>query len=291
MSDMTAQVLEGVELVGGRVNVGDDQLLENIRGAIRRGHPQVKPQAVQANDVALVCGGPSLESTIGELRDVIAAGAKVVTVNGAYRWCLDRNIIPSMQIVMDARPSNARFFEPALPRCYYLLASQCHPSAWDAVAGREHVWIYHVGVSEKDSPAHKLLDSYYMGNWHGISGGTTVGTRAIALLRTIGYVRFHIFGMDSCWIDGAHHAYPQPENERDRRLVFTANPSGHPELGRKFICAPWHVQQAADFLAFLKYQGQHFVLNVHGDGLLAYALRSFGDVVLQESSESAEKVC
>lgn len=284
MSDAGMQVLEGVELVGGRVNVDDAQILENIRSAIRRGHPQVKPQHVQADPVALVCGGPSLESTVDELREAVAAGAKIVTVNGAYRWCIERNFVPSMQIVMDARSSNARFFDPPLPKCYYALASQCHPSAWDAVEGREHVWIYHVGVSEKESAAHQLLDSYYLRSWHGISGGTTVGTRAIALLRTIGYVRFDIFGMDSCWLESQHHAYQQPENERDQRLTFTAHPSGHPELARRFVCAPWHVQQVADLLQFVRFQGQHFVLNVHGDGLIAYVLQSSAEVVMKEES-------
>lgn len=276
------KVLDGIEMVGGRVNVDETVLIEHMRVSIRRGHPQIKPQGIQSDAVALVCGGPSLEATLPELRDAIAAGAKVVTVNGSYAWCLAHNIIPSMQIVMDARASNARFLDPALPRCHYALASQCHPALWDAVDGRPNVWIYHVGVSDEASPARALLDAYYLGQWHGIGGGTTVGTRSIALLRGLGYLRFDLFGMDSCWLGAAHHAYAQPENAADRMLTFTAHPSGHPELARQFQCAPWHVQQLQDVLQMIRFQGHHFVLNVHGEGLLAYVLRATADVVLRE---------
>lgn len=277
------QVIEGVELVGGAVNTDHADLLENIRASIRRGHPQIKPQGLQDDPIALVCGGPSLESTVTELRDQIAAGAKVVTVNGAYRWCLDHNIIPSMQVVMDARQSNARFVDPPLPRCHYALASQCHPDLWDAVEGRPHVWIYHIGASETGD-IKDLLDAYYLKQWHGIGGGTTVGTRAIALLRTLGYTRFDVFGMDSCWIGEQHHAYSQAENDQDHCHTFTVHPSGHPEHARQFRCAPWHVQQIQDFLQMIRFQGQHFLLNLHGDGILAYILHTTADVVICEET-------
>lgn len=284
MSD-AMQVLEGVELVGGRVNTADDELVRNIASSIRRGHPQIKPQPESGQRVALVCGGPSLNDTLHELRDAIAEGVKVVTVNGAYQWCLEHNIIPSMQIVMDARAFNARFVEPALPRCHYVLASQCHPAMWDAVAGRPHVWIYHVGVSDDTGPARDLLDQFYLRAWQGIGGGTTVGTRAIALLRVLGFLRCDVFGMDSCWLDGQHHAYDQAENARDKRHTFTVSPTGHPELARTFVCAPWHVQQLQDFLQFVRFQGQHFRLNVHGDGLIAFTMRAAADVAIREQGD------
>jgi hypothetical protein len=276
------QVIEGVELVGGAVNTDHETLLAHIASSIRRGHPQIKPQGYQEATVALVCGGPSLNGTVDELRDAIAAGAKVVTVNGAYGWCLERNIVPSMQIVMDARATNARFLDPPLPRCHYALASQCHPDLWDALDGRPHVWIYHIGVNDENGPAKDLLDAYYLKQWHGIGGGTTVGTRAIALLRTLGYVRFEVFGMDSCWMGDANHAYPQQENATDQCHTLTAHPTGHPELARVFRCSPWHVQQIQDFLQMVRFSGQHFLLNLHGDGILSYILQSTADLVVND---------
>jgi hypothetical protein len=284
--DQAMQVIEGVE-VNGRVNTTDAVILEQIRASIRLGYPQIKTQAVKADPVALVCGGPSLTDTLPELVDAVAAGAKVVTVNGAYQWCLDHHIVPSMHMVMDARAENARFIGRPLPRCHYVIASQCHPDTWAAVAGRPNVWIYHVGVGDEPSPVHQLLDEYYLGHWHGIGGGTTVGTRALALLRMLGYVRFDIFGLDSCWLEGKHHAYDQPENARDKRISLRAHPTGHPGFERVFHCAPWHVQQAQDFLQMVRFHGNQFLLNVHGNGLIAFILRSTAEIVFQESHEGA----
>jgi hypothetical protein len=261
---------EGVTL-GGQVNVSDETILTNIRSAIRRGHPQVRGDAPKMDHIVLVGGGPSLADTEHELVALVHAGAKIATLNGAYHWCLARHLRPSMQIVMDARPTNVRFLEPYVPACTYLLASQCHPDLWEAVEGRERVWIFH--ALNPESPERSVLDTYYAGQWQGVGGGTTVATRALALLRMLGYLRFDLFGIDSCWMGDQHHAYDQPENQRDRRIRLTVTPDGATE-GRTFTCAPWHVKQFEDFLQMIRVNGQHFLLHVHGDGLLAYAMRS-----------------
>ena len=274
MSESVA-VFDGIEFTDSRVNTEDAVILANVAASIRRGHPQVWPVATpNAERVILVAGGPSLAETEDELRALYFEGAKVVTVNGAYHWCLERNIRPSAQIVMDARAFNARFVEPAVPRCRYYLASQCDPRLWDAVQDREFVGIFHDAGSEA---VQQLLDAFYLRQWQPVPGGTTVGTRALALLRMLGFLRFDLFGFDSCWLDGAHHAYAQPENDRDRRLRVTIAPKAAPERARTFECAPWHLKQAEDFITMIRLNGAHFLLNVHGRGLLAFLLESAAD--------------
>lgn len=269
-------VLEGVEMEG-RINVSDETLRDNIASAIRRQHPQIRPQGATYDRIALVGGGPSLEATLPELVQAIQEGAKLVTVNGAYHWCLERNLIPKTQIVMDARPCNARFVEPAVPGCRYVLASQCAPQTWDMVAGRDEVWIFHAVVDEETGLS-ALLDQFYAGQWFGVGGGITVVSRAISLLRMVGYLRMDLFGVDCCFLNGQHHAYAQPENDRDRPFPFRIHPTGHPERAAVFQCAPWHVKQFEGLIQAIKINGQHFMLNVHGDGLLAYALRTCADL-------------
>ena len=277
ITDDVLKVLDGIELPGA-VNVSDDVLLANVRAAIRRPYPQIRPQAPNYDRVVLVGGGPSLQDTEGELIDLIREGAKLVTVNGSYQWCLQRNLVPKTQILMDARPHNARFLDPALPQCNYVLASQCAPETWDAVAGRPNVWMFHAAAGS-DGPLKDLLDAHYLGQWFGVGGGTTVITRAISLLRTLGYMRFDLFGVDSCFLHGTHHAFAQAENEKDRPYPFTFTPPDRPDLARTFSCAPWHVKQFECLLQMIRINGHHFLLNVHGDGLLAYALRVLADPV------------
>lgn len=273
------QVLEGIKL-HGRVNVEDETVLHNVQYAIRQQHPQIKHQPPKPDRVLLVGSGPSLADTEAELIDLYMQGGKLVTMNGAYHWCLARNLKPSAQIVMDARPDNARFLEPAVPGCHYILASQCHRTLWDTVAGRENVWIFHAGCGDETSE-HKELDEFYLKQWVGIVGGTTVASRSIGLLRVLGYLRFDLFGVDSCWMNGEHHAFPQPENDKDQNIIVSVNPVDDPANVRKFECSPWHIKQAEDFLQFIRVNGEHFLLNVHGDGLIAYMLHTSADLQVQ----------
>ena len=134
--------------------------------------------------------------------------------------------------------------------------------------GRPNVWIFH--AAGPDSALKQTLDDYYLSRWEGVIGGTTVLTRGLMLLRMLGYLRFDIFGADSCWVNGQHHAFAQEENEADTRYhVRVDGPDGE---SRVFECAGWHIKQAEDFLQTVKINGHHFLLNVHGDGLLAYML-------------------
>jgi hypothetical protein len=279
------KVLDGVEMRGS-INTPDPELLANIQHSIRLGYPQVRPQPAQADRVVLVGGGPSLNDTFDELRDLYFAGAKVVTVNGSYAWCLERNIRPSAHVVLDARPENARFVNPAIPQCKYLIASQCSPETWKAVEGRSDVWIWHA-VAGDNAILKPGLDAFYMGQWMPTPGGTTVIMRALLLLRAMGFLRFDLFGVDSCFMGDKHHAYEQPENAADKAHPFRVYPTGHPELGRTFMCAGWHVKQLEDALQAIRLHGDKFLLNVHGDGLIAYALKCSADVQMQRTDDGA----
>ena len=270
------KVMEGITL-DGQLNVEEEQVLANIRSAIRRPYPQIRPQSPNYDHVVLVGSGPSLLDTEDELVELVRQGAKVVTVNGSYKWCLDRNIIPKTQVVLDARPSNARFLDPYVESCNYCIGSQCAPETWDAVEGRRNVWMFHA-ASGVTGPMKEMLDAHYLGQWYGVGGGVTVVTRAISLLRTLGYLRFDLFGVDSCFMHGQHHAFEQAENEKDRAFKFTVSPTDAPDQARDFWCAPWHAKQFECFLQMIRINGDHFLLNVHGDGLIAFALKSSADV-------------
>jgi hypothetical protein len=228
----------------------------------------------------LVGSGPSLAQTEQELVALLREGAKLVTVNAGYHWCLQHNLRPSAQIVIDARAANARFLEPDLPGCIYMLASQCHPTLWEAVEGRTNVWIFH--ALNEGNTAKDLLDEFYLGKWDGVAGGTTVATRALVVLRMCGYLRFDLFGIDSCVMEGVDHVLPQPENATDTFYPLKVGPTSRPDLFRRFTVTPWHLKQFEDILQFIRLNGDFLLLNVHGDGLIAYALGVGSDLAIEE---------
>jgi hypothetical protein len=272
-------VVDGLNMIGS-LNTPHEEIYANLRYAIRQRHPQVWNQAANGNEVCIVAGGNSLNHTEQELVDLWHAGAKVVTVNGSYQWCLDRNIKPYAQAIVDARESAVRFVQPDRPDVRYLLASQCHPKVWDAVKDRPLVGIWH--ALDKEDPGAAILDEYYCGSWQSIVGGTTIGTRAIGLCRALGFLRMHLFGMDACYLDGEGHGYAMPENVNDQRVQVSFQSTLDPTDARLFEVAPWHLKHLEDTLRFIKHAGKYFALSVHGDGLLAYALRHHAALVEKE---------
>lgn len=278
LRDLYAEEKVAEAMGNGRINVEQEAILANVRSAIRRGHPQWRPGPVRKgpNDrICLVGGGPSLEATFPELQRLVFEGATLVTVNGAHDYCVARGLRPQTQFVMDARPSNRRFVATAVPRCNYMLASQCAPELFDAVDGRENVWIFHA-ITSGDGPVSKMLDTYYGGKWIGVGGGTTVASRAITLLRASGYLRYDLFGVDCCWLEDQHHAYAQQENARDRAIRAIAGAKGRPETLREFRVAPWMLKQVEDLLTIMQVNGRFYQITAHGDGLLAHLLRVLG---------------
>lgn len=245
----------------------------NIRNNIRRHLPQMKVHETSPQRIAIVGGGWSLNETIEELRDVIFRGAKIIALNGSANWLVEHNFRPSMHIVLDARPVNANFFKYDIPDCKYFLASQCHPTSFEAVEGRD-VTIFHV-VSTNGELERKRLDNFYNKRWQEVPSSGTVGIVAILLCRLLGFKFQHIFGMDSCYSphDGSHHAYSQPWND----------PEGWGEFwiaGRKFKCSAWQASQCGEFLDMLKTAGDHVCLDIHGDGALAHILKTGAEMDL-----------
>lgn len=270
----------------GEMNTANEVVTAHIEASMRRGVAQIWPQGLQTQRVCLLGGGPSLNETLPALNELLRGGAKLVTTNGAYHWALDHNLVPSAQIILDARETNARFVDPALPNCQYLLASQCHPALWDRVVERPHVWIWHaLGL---DGPQADLLNRHYgEKRWIPVPGGSTVAMRSLALLRVLGFTRIDLFGVDSCWLHGQHHAYEQHENAQERALRVQARPDGHDDLIKEFWVAPWHLAQVSDFLHFLGVKTEMHV-TVHGDGLLAHVINTSAAIHICDPAGEAD---
>ena len=291
----------------GVLNTEEEELRANVKHNIAQGWKQVHPQPTNDLECMIVGGGPSLSSFEDEIRAKRAEGVKLITLNGAYNWALEHDLVPSAQIVVDARAFNARFTKPVIEGFksseldgevqgpLYFIASQCHPSVLEGLP-RDRTYLFHTMVTlVKD-----LLDEQYTKEWHSVPGGSTVLLRAIPLLRMLGYTKFHLYGIDSCLAptdgqtlpDGSprydrrpgltatmlHHAYAQPENDKSMVLPVTVNPGG-----RIFYCHGWMIAQAQEFMDLIQILGDVIELEIHGDGLLAYILRTGAELEWSET--------
>lgn len=229
-------------------NVNRDQLIANVRYSINSGAPTLKMDKAHQGHAVIVGGGPSLTSTLGELRYRKGLGQTIFATNGAGRFLAKNGIEPDYLVILDARPENARF----LMGCPTFLASHCHPSLFDASAAT----LYHVNTDGIDEALEgKPADL--------ISTGSTVGLVAMGIAHVLGYRKFHLYGMDSS-ITEKHHAYDQPENDGDSVISATVG-------DRTFRCAPWMVLQAQQFQALATLLAEeNCIITVAGDGLLPH---------------------
>jgi len=102
------------------------------------------------------------------------------------------------------------------------------------------------------------------------SGGSTVTTRAIVLMRILGFKKQVIYGFDSCLIDEEHHAYEQKENDFDPNTAVIKTMVE----GRTFDCHPWMALQATEFAYLMANAKSEFDLTIKGDGLIAHVLET-----------------
>ncbi len=248
------------------VNTDIEEVKDNVRSAIRRGLPQIQSFGAQDKLAVIVAGGPSLKDTFLELEELYKQNHMIIAVNGVHDYLMDHGIRPAIHILVDARASNARFVGRPTDTCNYMLSSQCAPEVFDALEGR-NVRLFHT-CSEREED---ILKEYYHGeNYHIIYGGCTVTLRTLYLLKLLGFYRFDIFGWDSCYMDGEHHAYDMPENEDEeiQKLIC---------LDKEFECSAWMASQVQDFQDFTGAVGDHFQINVRGEGLIAHMIRAGAD--------------
>lgn len=274
MSDYDAPRWQRFDTKNLRLN--NDRILDNIKVNIQRQLPQVRPYPPQTQPVCVVGGGPSLRRTLTGLRQRAnrsehsgAPGDPVIAVNGSADWLMDRGITPVAHVLLDSREFNARFVRREIPNCRYFIASQCHPAVFDTLEQRgSRIWIWHASISIGED---EILDEYYLSpdNYIRIVGGCTVMLRAIWLLRTLGFIHQHIYGMDSC-LDvkrNEHHAYEQTENDHDDVIRIRC-------AGEVFYCSSWMASQAVDFMEMMKHLGANFRLRIHGRGLISHIVEA-----------------
>lgn len=249
----------------GGCNTTREAILENIRTNCQRDLPWFTGFGDQSVAAAIVCGGPSMRDSLEDIKAQKRRGAKIVTVNNALRFLLENNVTPDVHIMLDARPENVEFVRAAPSTVRYLIASQCHPSVLDALAGKDVV-VWHNAFGD-NAELREALDHWWEEGPDQkpcilVPGGGTVGLRALWLAQLSGYRKIHVYGMDSCYHGEAHHAYAQPLNDGESLLTVT--------MGTKtYSCARWMARQATEFQTAYGELAAHGVqLWVHGKGLI-----------------------
>lgn len=241
------------------INVSLDQLSRNIQINCTRGLPEVVTPQPHKRQMIIVGGGPSLKNQLPQIRHRKVKKAEVWATNGTHDYLISKGIVPDYLAICDAREETAQFVKSPRKDVAYFIASQCHPSVFEALKGFK-VYVWHCEqpelretISKHSRSAETLL----------IQGGSTIGLRSMCLGAALGYRSIHHYGMDSSYGE-THHAYDQSINDGEETKIIELH-------GRKFICSAWMLEQAEDYenqIEALEKAGVRVF--AHGTGLIPF---------------------
>jgi SAM-dependent methyltransferase len=261
----------------GKVNTDIETIKANMAENAKLGLQQILPHPGDGEiEVMLLCGGPTLNDFEDEIKEKREQGVKCITVNGTYNWCLERNIKPSLQCMLDAREFNKRFTKqvPGMTdETKFAISSQCDPAVFETLPhDRTYIW----QASTTPDLLEHIKEHYgeIYKDWFPTPGGSTVGLRALMLLRMLGFNKIHIYGMDSCTFpDRHHHAYEQKENDPQEQTLIGVVVGKNTKWEKSFQCTLWQAYQAAEFQKMVPHMAKDLHLQVHGNGLIAEFVR------------------
>ena len=249
-------------------NVGDSEILTNIRSSSFRSLPWLQMAEPHSDKVLIVGGGPSVRAFLPTIKALRESGAKVFAMNGTMKLLNEAGCGVDYFILLDARPESVKFVTNGTAS-EYLIASQCPPEAFDAV---EPVTLWHPnyeGVREIAGDRECVF----------IGGGSSVGLQSMSIAYAMGFREIHLYGFDSSYLDGAGHAYAQAQNDADQPEEFMVG-------GKAFLAAPWMARQAIEFQTSAQQlaDGDATVV-VHGTGLLPTIAAQMAQPVPEFKSE------
>lgn len=232
-------------------NTDDEALFSNIYINSRR--PGAWTQPVPAHEtVAVLCGsGPSLNTSLDDIRAWRDQGATIFAMNGAAAFLNQQGIRADVQVILDARAETAQLVGPATR---HLFASQVHPDCFAAAPDAE---LWHIQIAGIDEYLPEYDDAYCL-----IGGAASVGNTATCLAYALGYRTLHLYGYDSSHANGKGHAFAQPMNAGDPCAWVTFG-------GKEYLASLTMKLQAEKFQDTARDLRQlGCAIHVHGSGLL-----------------------
>jgi hypothetical protein len=268
-----------VKIIDG-TNVAPEQMLANV--AVNCGRELRQFDALESphsGSVVIVGGAPSMANNLHHIRQRQKKGAVIWAVNGAHDALVKAGIRPDVFCVMDARKETAETFGQLVDEnttCF--INAMCDPSMFERFMGRKVIMWHSYIEPEGDHAA--ILREKGRGNPAVMQGGNTISLNSMYLAFYLGYRKIHLYGVDSSYSGGRHHAYEQRWNDGAGVFQTFFN-------GKEYAVTAWMLRQVECFRDMWRQLMElGCAVTVHGDGLLPDVCRHLNSQFRQKLMES-----
>lgn len=220
---------------------------------------------VKNEPIALVGGGPSLESQLDKLRKF----KNIMVCGSAHDYLIGKDITPTYATVCDPDAVAANYMKSPIKYIKYLISTNCDDTVYDTLDGYE-IYMWHCYSDDH-------LKEFSGANYQAVGGGCTVGLRSLSIAIILGYSDIHFFGFDSCLgIGGKHHAYGFSDTEKEELgQVYQIRIGMNDKINKEklFYCAGYQLAQLTHFKDFYVKYNSLFEPTFHGEGLLTESMK------------------
>lgn len=232
-------------------SVPDQVIRTNIRAALDRDVarvPHCKPHALTC---VMVSAGPSYKDYLDDIRALSREpNCRVVCVKHNHDALLAEDINVWGCVLLDPREHVKDFVQNPRDDVTYMVASQCEPAVFDQLNGHRTL-LYHAHVAAGEETLIDLKKEFLVG------GGAAAATRGIAVMHTMGFRRFVLFGYDGQF------------NEKPENGVVVELPGLEGQPPRQFYTDALRAVEGQDLRNLVQTQGGMY-MDIEGDGMLPH---------------------
>ena len=189
----------------GRDPVTIDKLFDNIRTNVSNGYYiPLYTEPYDERVFVMVCGGPSLEAHLGEIKAKAQQPDKylVVCSNMTAAYLLDNGITPHVHFILDPQEKKKRDVTPdkTSASTQYWINVACHPAVFDELREQGIKPYGFLADFDADGKAIQAVKESLLPGQPGmmaIQGGTMAGLRAINLADAMGFRAMEYYGFDA----------------------------------------------------------------------------------------------
>ncbi len=226
--------------------------------------------------MVFVCGGPTLQHYLDELREKSLDPAyDVYTSNKTCMYLLSKDIKPKYHCIIDPTQKKAKDLDYDCDEVTLLLGLQCHPDVFEARGNRTTFkFLAASALDRTPSDVEVAKEALHPDDptLIGIGGGSMMGTRALYLASALGYRRIEYYGFDAHveYDNGRVRCYSYDKQRGENILEIEHN-------GRTWFSTLAFSRQCNEIVTLMdKLPGMDVV--VHGDSFMASQVKAYKEL-------------